>query len=104
MTKGMFKKLTEGKDSAFMSYELATIVRDVDLGVDDEYFAIRPMNEGKLYDILAKLELFSIIKRLGISPDAEKTEKSLSKKRKGIAKGRLAEQVMRSLFHSLHKV
>ncbi len=75
MTKGMFKKLTEGKDSAFMSYELATIVRDVELGVDDEYFAIHPMNEGKLYDILAKLELFSIIKRLGISPDAEKTEK-----------------------------
>ncbi|MBQ6934173.1 MAG: DNA polymerase I [Clostridia bacterium] len=74
MTKSMFKKLTEGKDSAFMSYELATIIRDVDLGVDDEYFKIHPINEGKLYDLLAKLELFSIIKRMGLSPDEKKTE------------------------------
>ena len=74
MTKSMFKKLTEGKDSAFMSYELATIIRDVDLGVDDDYFKIHPINEGKLYDLLAKLELFSIIKRMGLSPDEKKTE------------------------------
>ncbi|MBE6988370.1 MAG: DNA polymerase I [Ruminococcaceae bacterium] len=74
MTKSVFKKLTEGRESAFMSYELATIIRDVDLGVDDDYFKIHSINEGKLYDLLAKLELFSIIKRMGLSPDEKKTE------------------------------
>lgn len=67
MTKSMFKKLTEGKEQAYMSYELATIVRDVPLDKDDDYFKIRQADEAKLYDLLAQLELFSIIKRLGLS-------------------------------------
>ena len=75
----MLKKLTEGKDSAFMSKELATIIRDVpiDFNFDECAFGGRLSDcaTDELYTILSRLNLNSIIKRLSLSPkEEEKTE------------------------------
>lgn len=69
----LLKKLTDGKQSAFMSKELATIIRNVPIDFSFEECAFG----GKLsdcatqavYDILNRLNLNSIIKRLNLSPN-----------------------------------
>ncbi len=68
------KKLEDGRDLAYLSKELATIVRDVPL----EEFDIQACEFGgfskdateELYPLLQALELSSIIKKLDIKPSA----------------------------------
>lgn len=67
MSKSTFKKLTESRDMAFLSYDLATIVRNVPLDIDENYLSLKPSDNEKLYELLSRLELFSIIKRLNLS-------------------------------------
>ena len=74
-TKGMFKKLSEGKDSAFMSYELATIVRDVDTGRELCDFELGEGDREGLLNILSKLELFSLIKKIDVKGEGVSKEK-----------------------------
>ncbi|WPX07589.1 DNA polymerase I [Anaerocellum danielii] len=61
------EKLEAGKDIAFLSKRLATIVCDLPLNVKLEDLRIREWNKERLYDILVQLEFKSIIKRLGLS-------------------------------------
>ncbi len=72
------KKITEGKDLAFMSKELATIIRDVpiDFKFEDCEFGgnISDCATPEAYEVLKKLDLNSIIKRLNLSPAPEKIE------------------------------
>lgn len=73
------KKITDGRDLAFMSKTLATIIRDVpiDFNFSDCEFGgdISSCATEKVYDILKKLDLNSIIKRLNITPTKEQLEK-----------------------------
>ncbi len=66
------KKITEGKDLAFMSKELATIIRDVpiDFKFEDCEFGgtVADCATPEAYDVLKKLDLNSIIKKLNLSP------------------------------------
>ena len=68
----MLKKITDGRESAFMSKELATIVRDVPIAFsfDDCTFGgkLSDCATDELYSILNRLNLYSIIKRLNLSP------------------------------------
>jgi len=75
----MLKKITEGRESAFMSKKLAAIIRDVPIDFKIEECAFG----GKLsdcategvYSILNRLNLNSIIKRLNLAPkEEERTE------------------------------
>ncbi len=72
------KKITEGKDLAFMSKTLATIVRDVpiDFKFEDLEFGgeLSSCATPEAYDILKKLDLNSIIKRLNITPTPTQKE------------------------------
>lgn len=71
------KKLREGKDSAFLSKTLATIDTKVPITIDFES-AKGGIDTGKdLYNILLKLGLNSIIKRLDFS-DADKVSESVN--------------------------
>ncbi|MDR3178849.1 MAG: DNA polymerase I [Oscillospiraceae bacterium] len=58
------KKLLEGRESAFMSYTLGEIKRDVDINQNIEDYAQKEMNYKKIKDIMTKLELFTILKKL----------------------------------------
>ena len=60
------KKITEGKDMAYLSYKLSEINRDVPLDERLEDMYVKEPEKEKLFDILNHLELKSIISKLGI--------------------------------------
>lgn len=65
----MLQKLKDGRDMAFMSKELATIVRDVPVEFNaDECVWNGFDNGGGLFDILRRLDLNSIIKKMDLTP------------------------------------
>jgi len=66
------KKITDGKEMAFFSKELAAINREapVDFNFDECVFEEK-YNNRELYELLSRLELASVIKRLGIENEAE---------------------------------
>ncbi|MCH5210507.1 MAG: DNA polymerase I [Oscillospiraceae bacterium] len=66
----MLQKLKDGRDMAFMSKELATIDvhTPIEFSAEDCVFNGFNENDG-LYDILRRLELNSIIKKLDLSPE-----------------------------------
>ena len=67
------EKLIQDKDNAYLSFELATIYRDVPIDTDLETIKVRDMNKTMYVDILKELEFFSLIKKLDIS-DKEETK------------------------------
>lgn len=73
--KGKTKeRLLEDKDNAYLSYELATIYRDVPINTDLETIKVHEMNKEMYINILKELEFFSLIKKLGISEKEETKE------------------------------
>lgn len=61
--KGSVKdKLIQDKDNAYMSYDIATIYKDVPLNVELEELAYIPKDKNKLYKIYNELEFYSLIK------------------------------------------
>ena len=64
-------KLTDGKDSAYLSQFLATIKTDVPLGLSFDDLRYEGLRSRKLKSLLTELELTSMIKRLGL--DTEET-------------------------------
>ena len=69
------RKLTEGEDSARMSYHLATIITDAPLEFDPAENLRRPAKP-ELYDVFMRLEFNKLIEKMGLSaqegPKAEK--------------------------------
>ncbi len=65
---GVRQKLTDGKDSAYQSRVLAEIDCAVPLGKPLEALTPQPQQADKLYQLLDRLELRSIITRLKLSP------------------------------------
>lgn len=62
-------KLIEGKDSAYMSYEIATICTDVPITVDFEQIRYKGFDSLKYIEILEELEFYSLIKKLDIKKE-----------------------------------
>ena len=61
------KRLEEGRESARMSHDLATIRRDAPMDFSPRDAARRPYNDAALYDILLRLEFAKLIDKLGLS-------------------------------------
>ena len=61
------EKLIAGKDSAYMSLELARIFKEVPLGLTAEDLENKKSDNGKLYDLFTELEFFAFIKRYSLS-------------------------------------
>ena len=77
ITKGVRKKLEEGKESAQLSYELATGDVQVPLEVDWEELHRRPMDQEGLYQLLSMLEFHSLIQRLGLTGEGAASPQAL---------------------------
>ena len=60
------EKLINGKDSAYMSYEIATIVRDVPMEIDINDIKYLGNNVSELNKIYEDLEFYSLIKKLNV--------------------------------------
>ena len=80
--KGKIKeKLEENKDAAYMSYDLATIYRDVPLDFDLEDCIYNGINVTRFKKELEELEFYSLLKKFdfsGIEENVEKKEEEIT--------------------------
>lgn len=78
--EGMRKKLREGRESAFLSYELATIHTDapIEFAPDDAEWSEDYKPE--LYDVLKKLGFNKFIEKWGVSESAESAQKAMTER------------------------
>lgn len=60
------KKLEDGRESAFMSRSLAEICTDAPVEKDINKFIIKEPNKAQLYAMLAKLEFYKLIEKMGL--------------------------------------
>lgn len=67
------EKLLEDKDNAYLSYELATIYRDVPINTDLETIKVNGINKEMYTEILKDLEFYSLLKKLDTG-DKEETK------------------------------
>ena len=67
--EGVRAKLISGKDSAFLSRELGTICRTAPIDLDINSYKTRERNDTALANFMAELEFFSLIKKMGLTPD-----------------------------------
>ncbi len=68
--KGKLKeKLVDGKESAYFSYELATIYCDVPIDTDFEKIKYRGIDPFRYIELLEELEFYSLIKKLDIKKE-----------------------------------
>ncbi|WP_099204291.1 DNA polymerase I [Scatolibacter rhodanostii] len=73
---GMKKKLEEGKESAFLSYELGEIRKDAPVETDIQVYQKSETNHAKIYAALAKLELFKLIEEWNIETNQTTLQES----------------------------
>jgi len=71
MTASTRKKLTESRDMAFLSFDLAKGVVDAPVTAKPGELAPGVGDPAELYTLLSRLELRTIIKRLGLTPPAD---------------------------------
>ena len=69
-TPSVKKKLTEGKESAYMSQTLARICREVPLGLTLEDVRTNPMDKTRARELFIRYEFSGFIKRFGITEEA----------------------------------
>ena len=64
------QKLTEGKESAYLSQTLARIYREVPLGLTLEDIRIRPLDAARARELFIRYEFAGFIKRFGLTEEA----------------------------------
>jgi len=62
----MREKLENGKENAYLSYDLATIRCEAPIDFEPMDAVIRPYNKPELYDLFVKLEFVKLIDRYGL--------------------------------------
>ena len=72
----LFDKLENGRESAYLSYELATIRCDVPIDFTPENNLIRPPKRRALYDLFTTLEFQRLIDRYGLRSAALEQDES----------------------------
>lgn len=69
-TKSVFAKLSQGKEDAYQSKWLGTIVKDVPIFETVDDYKNKPCDNQKLSEILTELEMFKLLEKLrGSEPD-----------------------------------
>ena len=74
------EKLENGKESAYLSYELATIVSEAPIDFEPKDAIIQPYNRPALYELFQKLEFVKLIDKYGLrgaEQEAPKAQKKL---------------------------
>ena len=77
--EGLRQKLRDGKEMAFLSKKLGTIVTDAPVNLDLDIYRMKERSAG-LRDMLVKLEFFSMLEKMNLSsaaPAAEKPQKNV---------------------------
>jgi len=74
LTKSVRAKLDAGRDSAFMSRTLATIMCEVPLGITLDDVAYKGMDRSVTKSLLMRYELLGAVKRLGLDKEEEQAK------------------------------
>ena len=75
------EKLEAGKENAYLSYELATIVPEAPIDFEPKDAVIQPYNKPELYALFQKLEFIRLIDKYGLrgaEKEATKAEKKVT--------------------------
>ena len=75
------EKLEAGRENAYLSYELATIVSEAPIDFEPMDAVIRPYNKPELYQLFQKLEFVKLIDKYGLrgaEKEAPKVEQKLT--------------------------
>ena len=76
------EKLEQGKENAYLSYELATIVPEAPLDFEPKDAIVQPYNRPALYELFQKLEFVRLIDKYGLrgaAAEAPKAERKLAR-------------------------
>ena len=68
-TPSVLKKLTEGRESAYLSQSLARICREVPLGITLEDVRTNPMDKARARELFIRYEFSGFIKRFGLTEE-----------------------------------
>ncbi|MDP1709897.1 MAG: DNA polymerase I [Candidatus Komeilibacteria bacterium] len=103
------KKLLSNKKEAFMSKELATIRKDIDLKFSPGEFAVKPAEKEELFEIFRKLEFRSLLTRaqtvLGSLPVSEgESPKPFGGKQGNLFSGKITPQSDFKMRHGYHLI
>ena len=74
LTKSVYNKLNDGKESAFHSKWLATIVTNAPVENDIEKYIPSPMDTDKLTDLLKELEMYKLLEKLDITDNQKEVK------------------------------
>lgn len=80
-TNSVLTKLSEGREDAFHSKWLATIVKDAPIDENPDSYILADRNDSELSRILSELEMYKLLEKLDISAATVKTEKKTAEKR-----------------------
>ena len=97
-TKSVFTKLSAGKDDAYLSRWLGTIVTDAPIENDCQCYTLKPQNNSALREILSDLEMFKLLERVcdnSDSPAEEIVEEKIKLSKIKVSK--LDENIIKSL-------
>ncbi len=70
------EKLENGKESAYLSYELATIVAEAPIDFEPKDAVVRPYNRPELYQLFQRLEFVKLIDKYGLRGAAQEAQVS----------------------------
>ncbi len=96
-TDGVKKKLADGKENAYLSFELATIDRFTPIEFDFKNTEIKEYDKEKLAQLFTRLNFTSFIKKLGLS------EAVASSSKKGQIEGKGKNVTFSELFNICKK-
>ncbi|MEE1238855.1 MAG: DNA polymerase I [Acutalibacteraceae bacterium] len=74
---GVRKKLTDGKESAYLSRELGTICKEAPINGDISFYKTRPRDDAGLSRLMTSLEFFKLMEKMGLTPDSTDIQTAL---------------------------
>lgn len=83
---GIRQKLESDKKNAYLSRELGTICLNAPINTDLEFYIPKPVDAGAAIKLLAQLEMFSLIEKLGLTADVNLTYEPETKSEEQTAK------------------
>ena len=101
--EGVRKKLTASKDNAFLSRMLGEIRRDIPVDTNIESYKITPEDPQKALRLMADLELFSLIEKLGLR-DADNSQVQTKQEDKKEFKASLLDEAQTETLNSQNEI
>ena len=101
--EGVRKKLTASKDNAFLSRMLGEIRRDIPVDTNIESYKITPEDPKKALRLMADLELFSLIEKLGLR-DADNSQVQTKQEDKKEFRASLLDEAQTETLNSQNEI